>query len=58
MRSMSLANRLQPPVLRLAFVGAAAPLTQPLGSPPRTFPLSRKGCYMAAALARGDRCDA
>ena len=55
---MSLANRLQPPVLRLAFVGAAAPLTQPLGSPPRTFPLSRKGCYMAAALARGDRCDA
>ncbi|MFZ1963503.1 MAG: hypothetical protein WAU78_08540 [Roseiarcus sp.] len=54
---MSLANLLRLPIRLLAPIGIAAPSTQPLGPPPRSFPLSPEGCYMAAPLARGDRCD-
>jgi hypothetical protein len=54
---MPFANLPQPPIRLLALVGVAAPPTQSLEPPPRSFPLSGEGCYTAAALPKGYRCN-
>jgi hypothetical protein len=56
-RPISLANLLRLPIRPLALVRVATPSTQPLGPPPRSFPLSPEGCYTAAALPKGYRCN-